>query len=79
MPRAEKDSDFRGLRQAAQEQGWVVEKTANNHWKFLPPKEENRPVYFSGSPGDWRALRNFVSALRRSGFVPPRNMRKGGK
>lgn len=76
MPRAEKDSDFRGIRQAAEAQGWAVEKTAKNHWKFIPPKEGASPCFFSGSPGDWRALRNFVAALRRSGFRPPQKMHR---
>ena len=78
MARAEKDSNFRNVRKAAEEQGWVVEKTKSNHFKFMPPDEGNTPVFFSGSPGEWRALRNFIAALRQRGFQPPSKL-KGGK
>ena len=72
MPRAEKSSDFRNIRDAAEEQGWVVEKTRKNHWRFVPPDREHSPVIFSGSPGDFRAFQNFISALRQRGFKRPR-------
>lgn len=72
MARAEKSSDFRGIMTAAEEQGWVVEKTRQNHWRFLPPDKERSPVIFSGSPGDYRAFQNFIAALRRRGFKRPK-------
>lgn len=77
MPRAEKDSNFRRIKKAAEAQGWVVERTKSNHFKFQPPSTEHSPVFFSGSPGEWRALRNFIAALRQRGFQPPKKM--GGK
>ncbi len=78
MARADKDDHFRAIRAAAESQGWVVEETARQHWKFVPPKTGVTPVFFSGSPGDWRAIRNFVAAMRQRGFQVPANMRKGG-
>lgn len=74
--RAEKDDRFRAVMKAAEEQGWLVEMTSKKHWKFVPPHIEGRPVFFSGSPGDWRALRNFIAALRRHGFRPPSKFRR---
>lgn len=68
MARAEQDSYFRGLREEASKQGWVVEVTANGHWKFVPPSKNCRPCFFSGSPSDWRAIKNFVALMRRNGF-----------
>lgn len=78
MPRADRDDHFRAIRDAAEEQGWAVQETAKKHWKFVPPKEGTTPVFFSGSPGDWRAIRNFVAAMRQRGFQVPASMRKGG-
>ena len=75
--RADRDDGFRSIREAALEQGWLVEETAKKHWKFVPPKAGETPVFFSGSPGDWRAIRNFVSTLRRRGFRPPAKFRGG--
>lgn len=72
MARAEKSSDFRDIRNAAESQGWVVEKTKKNHWRFNPPGEGLTPVFFSGSPGDFRAFQNFIAELRKRGFRRPR-------
>ena len=65
--RAEKNSDFREVMEEAQLQGWVVERTKSNHWRFKPPNG-GPMVVFSGSPGDWKGFRNFVAALRRGGL-----------
>lgn len=78
MARADRDDRFRAVKAAAEEQGWVVEETAKKHWKFVPPTRGVTPVFFSGSPGDWRAIRNFVAAMRQRGFRIPESMRKGG-
>ena len=77
--RAENNSQFRDIRKSAVAQGWLVEKTKKNHWKFTPPKASHSPVFFSGSPGEWRALANFIAALRQRGFQPPSKLRKGKK
>lgn len=80
MARADRDDHFRDIKSAALTQGWVVEETAKQHWKFIPPRAGPglSPVFFSGSPSDWRAIRNFVSAMRQRGFRIPERMRKGG-
>lgn len=72
MPRAEKDSHFRTIVEAAQAQGWSVERTEKNHWRLRPSDKTKQIVIFSGSPGDIRAIRNFISVMRRNGFVTPR-------
>lgn len=73
--RAEKDDRFRDVMKAARKQGWVVEQTSKKHWKFLPPSGGG-PVFYSGSAGDWRALRNFIAAMRQKGFKPPSKFRR---
>lgn len=78
MPRADKDDQFRDLRAAAEAQGWAVQETAKKHWKFVPPVGGLSPVFYSGSPSDWRAIRNFVAAMRQRGLQVPQSMRKGG-
>jgi hypothetical protein len=75
MARVEKDPHFRAVKDAALQQGWLVENASKQHWKFLPQDKTKRPVFFSGSPSDWRAWANFIAELRRSGFVLPKNMR----
>lgn len=73
--RAEKDDRFKAVVKAAEHQGWRVEQTKKKHWKFLPPSGEGLVIY-SGSSSDWRALRNFIAAMRRHGFRPPSKFRR---
>jgi hypothetical protein len=47
--------DFREIRKAAREQGWRVELTSKNHWRFVPPDPSQPMVYTGGTPSDWRA------------------------
>ncbi len=68
MALAQKSSDFRNIMDAAKQQGWSVEATKNQHWKFTPPKGMGGSVFFSGSPGDWRSIKNFISMMRKNGF-----------
>lgn len=68
MARAECDERFRKVRRDAETQGWLSSLTTKGHWKFVPP-DSGRLVYFSGSPGDYRAIKNFVAQMRRSGLV----------
>lgn len=75
--RADHDDTFRAIKKAAEEQGWRVEETAKKRWKFIPKEAGVTPVFFPGTIGDWRAIRNFVSVLRRHGFRPPSKF--GGK
>lgn len=71
MSRAEKDSNFRQIVEAAQAQGWTANRTEKNHWRLTPPDRTKQIVIFSGSPGDNRAIRNFIATMRRNGLIPP--------
>jgi hypothetical protein len=67
--------DLRNLERAAREQGWRTEKTTRGHLRWIPPDREKPIVIGSGTPGDRRAINNFLAQLRRSGFIwpwPPR-------
>jgi len=48
----------------AQAMGWSVNRTRANHLKFQMPGK--RPVFTSGTPGDWRATKNALGKLRRA-------------
>lgn len=51
---------------AAESQGWVVERTCKNHYKFLPPLGG---IYIAAcTPSDHRAIRNTKSQLRKMGL-----------
>lgn len=59
------------VRDALKEQGWVVERTNNNHLKFVPP-DATQPICITGStPSDWRAWKNNAAKLRRCGLKLP--------
>jgi hypothetical protein len=62
---------FQNIRDAAEAQGWRVEKLKSGHWILFPPNKSFSPVVTSGTPGDWRAEKNFMSELKKRGFVPP--------
>jgi len=63
---------------AARGQGWRVERTKKMHWRFIP-KDPGKPIcIFSGTPSDYRAIRNFLADLRRSGFQWPWPPPRGG-
>ena len=72
--------DIRRITKAAREQGWEVTLTSKGHPRFVPPDPEKEICVFSGSPGDQAAIRNFLSELKRQGFVWPwtRKMRRKG-
>ena len=61
-------SDFRDIVKEAEAQGWRLERTSKGHVKMIPP-DKGPPVFTSGTPGDYRALKNFLGKLRRRGFV----------
>jgi hypothetical protein len=75
--------ELRDLEKAAKAQGWIVTRTKKGHPRFIPPDPAKPICTFSGTPGDVRAIWNFLSQLRRSGFIwpwPPRPAvrREGG-
>ncbi len=75
MARADRDEQFTEIKSAALEQGWQVTES-QTRWKFIPPSKTHSPVFYPSSFGDWRAVRNFVSAMRQRGFISPERMRK---
>lgn len=51
----------------AKQQGWRHEVSGSGHHKLMPPNGKPM-VVTSVSPGDGRAYKNFLAAMRRSGF-----------
>lgn len=64
--------DLRALIRMARRQGWTVEQTNGNHYRFVAPSGESYVTSYS--PSDWRAVHNLASALRSMGLKP-----RGGK
>jgi hypothetical protein len=63
--------DLREIEKAAKEQGGETGRTKRGHLRWLPPDPRMPIVIGAGTPGDRRALRNFLAQLKRSGFVWP--------
>lgn len=64
---------LRDIAKAARDQGWREDKTSKGHPRFTPPNLTKKPCTFSGTPGDQRAIRNFVTCMKHSGLIwPPR-------
>ncbi len=68
MRQATSDQEFQRLVDAAREQGWKVEKTEKNHWRFLPPDRKMSQVIAASTPSDHRWLKNLRSHLRQRGL-----------
>jgi len=61
------DAQMKKLVKTAKEQGWLIEKTENNHWMFVPP-DGGRIIYTGSTPSDSRSRRNLIADLRRGGL-----------
>ncbi|MBI4277506.1 MAG: hypothetical protein HY660_03530 [Armatimonadetes bacterium] len=61
---------IKDIEKAAREQGWRVEPTRKG-LQFIPPETEKQIVQWHGTPSDVRAIRNFLAALKRQGFIWP--------
>ena len=61
------EKEIRELLREAQRQGWRIEPTKRGHYKAWPP-QGGPPVTISGTPSDWRSIRNVVALMRRLGF-----------
>lgn len=61
--------DLRDILDQVVKQGGRVEKTSKGHVIVFPADKSQAPIVTSGTPSDWRAVRNFVARLRRAGFV----------
>jgi hypothetical protein len=66
------------LERAALDQGWLVEGTRRGHRRFVPPDPTRSIVIGSGTPGDYRAIRNLLAQLKRQGMVWPWPPAQGG-
>ena len=60
--------EYKHLADKAKKQGWMVYKTKNNHFKWVPPTPDKKVVISSATPSDINALHNFVQDLKHSGF-----------
>lgn len=72
-------SDMREIVRRLRNQGWTVESTNGGHFKAIPPDKSRPIVHFSGTPSDWRGIKNTVAELVRSGYVEddaPRSRRR---
>lgn len=61
--------DLRKIAKALEAQGFDVEITKRGH--MLVSKDGREVAVFSGSPSDWRSLKNSLSDARRAGFNWP--------
>lgn len=69
MKRAYADGFMRGVLEELRRQGWRVEKTRRRcHIRAYSP-DGKTIVHTGGTPGDHRALANWLADLRRAGFV----------
>lgn len=66
-----KDVDTKELIRELRSQGWEVEKGNSGHYKCTPPNPKMDIVYMSTTSSDFRAMRNNISQLKKSGFVSP--------
>lgn len=57
-------------------QGWQHDRTTRGHHQFFAPGGKGI-VVTSGTPGDHRAFRNFMSEMKRRGFVMGERKRVG--
>lgn len=65
------NKDISQLVDEVRAQGFKVERTAKNHIKFLSPN--GGMCFTSGTPSDYRSVRDARSKLRRLGFNDRRN------
>lgn len=60
---------------AAKNQGWKVDRTERGHVRATSPVTGDACIA-SGTPGDVRAVKNFLACLYRNGFEYPTPRRK---
>lgn len=63
------DKELRKLVKALTRQGFTTEVTRRGH--VMVYKGDQLVATFSGTPSDWRSMRNALAPLRRAGFTWP--------
>lgn len=63
------DKDLKKIRKALEAQGFETELTKRGHLMVF--KDGRAVATFSGTAGDWRALKNALAKLKRAGFRWP--------
>lgn len=63
------NKDLKKLTKALEEQGFSVRVSKRGH--VLVFNADGLVATFSGTPSDWRSLKNSMAALRRAGFKSP--------
>jgi hypothetical protein len=66
-----RDADIKDILRAAIAQGWEIRKTTQGHFRAVPPDKTKPVVFIGGNTGDFRAIKNTLAQLRRSGFIWP--------
>jgi predicted RNA binding protein YcfA (HicA-like mRNA interferase family) len=62
--------DMHTIERIARRQGWRIERRRrSSHVTYYPPDPGRPPVVCAGTPSDWRAWRNNLCRLRKSGLV----------
>lgn len=61
--------ELKAIIKTAETAGWTVTRTKGNHVRFLPTDKTQSPIISSGTPSDWRSLKNLTSQLRRAGLA----------
>lgn len=59
-------SEWRELRKAAEQQGWLITVTGKCHLKWKPP--QGGPIFSAGTPSDRRSYANTKAMLTRAGL-----------
>lgn len=62
------NGDLDKVRKRAEDQGWRYRKTESGHHQFYSPDKETI-VTTSGTPGDQRGWMNFLSEMKRGGYL----------
>lgn len=69
-------ADYRKLMKSitalAEANGWRVERSKTNHYKFISPDKNQPVIYLASTPSDPKTYICSVAQLRRSGLPIPR-------
>lgn len=63
------------LHNYAKANGWSYSRTRKGHFRFF--KEGHAVIFTSGTPSDWRAIRNAIAMLARADRAPAQEVPHG--